>query len=428
MYNPNDPQRKLRRPQPSTTTTGTAQGPVPLAGPLTTPPALEVPSVQERMTRQGIAPAAEAIPMAQTPLAAQPNLPARPRTDTYRPAHLDSMEQYDPIAKARGDYIAPGRDIIGEELATPRRSFKQTLKTAGLGALQGLATGGIGGAIGGALGGAILGTASPRAARGYEFEMTQRPRIEEDLQRQMMLRKAQEEFETRNIGQAYTQEQMLGLRQGREAKAAMLPYEIEQAQSRSEAWRAQADRARRLPTTPTRTPRTQIITTRDAQGRPVQRAVDPEEMLRTGQALPVYERPRVGRGGGGGDGGDDFKGQARTKYMEFKGLENNLRDAAEQYTEAVRQARADIEETVRDRKAGVTEGEARSAAQSTADQKITEAQNRFNAAVNAARRAAAELKAGYPDQFEVYNETGAFQFSPEGWGASPWPVVKQRGK
>lgn len=427
MYNPNDPQRKLRRPQPLPTPLEraidqTRTAPVPAAGPLPNAPVLENPSITERAMSQGAIPTMRELPLQIGPA---PNVPARPRTDAYRPPHLDSMEQYDPIAKARGDYMAPGRDIIGEELATPRRSFKQTLKTAGLGALQGLATGGIGGAIGGALGGAILGTASPRAARGYEFEMMQRPRIEEDLQRQMMLRKAQEEFETRNIGQAYTQEQMLGLRQGREARAAMLPYEIEQAQSRSEAWRAQANRYNRPPATPTRTPRTQIITTRDAQGRPVQRAVDPEEMLRTGQALPVYERPRVGRGGGG----DDFKGQARTKYMEFKGLENNLRDAAEQYTEVVRQAQADIEKDVRNRDPKtVTEESARSTARTTANEKIKEAQNRFNAAVNAARRAAAELKAGYPDQFEVYNETGAFQFSPEGWGASPWPVVKQRGK
>lgn len=399
MYNPNDPQRKLRRPQPLPTPLEraidrTRTAPVPAAGPLPNAPVLENPSITERAMSQGAIPTMRELPSQIGPA---PNVPTRPRTDAYRPPHLDSMEQYDPIAKARGDYIAPGRDIIGEELATPRRSFKQTLKTAGLGALQGLATGGIGGAIGGALGGAILGTASPRAARGYEFEMMQRPRIEEDLQRQMMLRKAQEEFETRNIGQAYTQEQMLGLRQGREARAAMLPYEIEQAQSRSEAWRAQADRYNRPPVTPTRTPRTQIITTRDAQGRPVQRAVDPEEMLRTGQALPVYERPRVGRGGGGG-GEATLKTAARGNWEQFVEAEAQLRGAAQLYNQLQAQPPEDDPDALNKAK-----------------------ENYLRAFTNA--QAKAEVLASYPE-FEVYNTREAFNPASQ----TPWPYVKRRGK
>ena len=147
MYNPNDPQRKLRRPQPLPTPLEraidrTRTAPVPAAGPLPNAPVLENPSITERAMSQGAIPTMQELPSQIGPA---PNVPMRPRTDAYRPPHLDSMEQYDPIAQAREDY-----------LATPKRSFKQTLRTAGLGALQGLATGGIGGAIGGALGGAYL--------------------------------------------------------------------------------------------------------------------------------------------------------------------------------------------------------------------------------------------------------------------------------
>lgn len=100
-----------------------------------------------------------------------PNMPARPVSR-------------DPIQRAREEAIYGGRMQADLDIK-PKRGFWDIMKTAGVGALQGMATGGLGGAIGGALAGGIGSAISPEAGRGYRFDVMQRPRMEADIARQM---------------------------------------------------------------------------------------------------------------------------------------------------------------------------------------------------------------------------------------------------
>lgn len=100
-----------------------------------------------------------------------PNMPARPVSR-------------DPIQRAREEAIYGGQMQADLDIK-PKRGFWDIMKTAGVGALQGMATGGLGGAIGGALAGGIGSAISPEAGRGYRFDVMQRPRMEADIARQM---------------------------------------------------------------------------------------------------------------------------------------------------------------------------------------------------------------------------------------------------
>lgn len=79
------------------------------------------------------------------------------------------------------DVNRPGAPVVAKQ----NRGFGEILKTAGVGALQGLAAGGLGGAIGGALTGGIIQAASPEMGRGVRFDTLQRPRLERQQQQQI---------------------------------------------------------------------------------------------------------------------------------------------------------------------------------------------------------------------------------------------------
>ncbi len=90
----------------------------------------------------------------------------------------------DPISKARYDYNVAGLKRDGEGRLTDktdRGGWKGFLQNAGLGAIQGLASGqGLGGAVGGALTGGAAGLIAPQMARDARFSMLKEPQMMRD--------------------------------------------------------------------------------------------------------------------------------------------------------------------------------------------------------------------------------------------------------
>lgn len=158
----------------------------------------------------------------------------------------------DPIQRARNEAIYGGelQEQIGMK---PKRGFWDIMKTAGVGALQGMATGGLGGAIGGALAGGIGSAISPEAGRGYRFDVMQRPRMEADIARQMAYDKFGRE---QRLGEIDLRKRRAEAEQT-EAETRYLParYGQESAlrQSQIDRNKASAERDRRPPA-PRRTP------------------------------------------------------------------------------------------------------------------------------------------------------------------------------
>lgn len=152
-----------------------------------------------------IAPA-QVLP-SQANLAAKPQLSQAPAMGTQAPT--ESQRAMDAYAASRMAKMQPGRrmtdiDLAREEyinqgarpvldvnqagmpiVAKQRRGLGEILKTAGAGALQGLASGGISGAIGGALSGGIAQAVSPEAGRRLRFEALERPGLEQARQQQI---------------------------------------------------------------------------------------------------------------------------------------------------------------------------------------------------------------------------------------------------
>lgn len=102
----------------------------------------------------------------------------------------------DPLATAYEGYAADVPTTTGGRIL-------EALKTAGIGALQGVARnpqGGLGAAIGGAAAGGVMSAVSPRAGRALQFGTIEQPRIEGEMQRAEVQRKKQEEQEDRARG------------------------------------------------------------------------------------------------------------------------------------------------------------------------------------------------------------------------------------
>ena len=161
---------------PSTTS---PQTPAPLPATPTPPP----------MVRQGGATQGAAqipnVSMGSSPTMQQ--LPAyltSPDMPTMAPQRPRVSDTTDPIEKARLDAVYGGQ-MQADIGLKPKRSFWDTLKTAGVGAIQGMASGGgLGGAIGGALSAGIIGAVDPEAGRNFRFNTLQRPQMEQDQDRQ----------------------------------------------------------------------------------------------------------------------------------------------------------------------------------------------------------------------------------------------------
>lgn len=109
-----------------------------------------------------------------------PNLHATPGRGVSAPMHqaLSAMAR-------QGQYNQIVQNADTPIVAKQRRGFGEILKTAGVGALQGLAAGGFGGAIGGALTGGIAQAVSPEAGRRLRFESLERPELERARQQQI---------------------------------------------------------------------------------------------------------------------------------------------------------------------------------------------------------------------------------------------------
>lgn len=119
-----------------------------------------------------------------------PNLHATPGRGVSAPMHqaLSAMAR-------QGQYNQIVQNADTPIVAKQRRGFGEILKTAGAGALQGLAAGGLGGAIGGALTGGIAQAVSPEAGRRLRFESLERPELERA--RQQQIAEAQQEQQGR---------------------------------------------------------------------------------------------------------------------------------------------------------------------------------------------------------------------------------------
>lgn len=212
---------------------------------------------------------------------------------------------YDPIEKARYESamsgaktakpIDPNNPETFYQPQREKRGFWNTLKSAGVGALQGLASGqGLGGALGGAIAGGVIGGINPMVGRAMQFDAFERPRMEQDMIRQTQLDQLQRQRQMEQLGMSKTAAEI-----GRiEAETQALPGRETQRQrlteSQIEANKARAAAANRPPAK-----RLQRVRTPDEKGRPVDKFVPEEE----GASYPVYERPRLGRGGGGGGSG-----------------------------------------------------------------------------------------------------------------------------
>lgn len=206
-----------------------------------------------------------------------PNIPVRPRPR-------------DPVEQAREEAVYGGQMQRDLDIK-PKRGFWDIMKTAGAGALQGMASGGLGGAIGGALAGGIGHAVDPMAGRGYRFDLFQRPRMEADIQRQM----AYDKFGREQMrGQAELEQTMAQTEKTR-AEAAALPGREELARRAAEARigrdEAQTERYRQ-PAAPRYTP--------EEERRRAER--HEAEIKRINAQTQRALRPPVGRGGGGEGG------------------------------------------------------------------------------------------------------------------------------
>jgi len=235
---------------------------------------------------------------------------------------------YDPIEKARYESamsgaktakpIDPNNPETFYQPQREKRGFWNTLRSAGVGALQGLASGqGLGGALGGAIAGGVIGGINPMVGRAMQFDAFERPRMEQDMIRQTQLDQLQRQRQMEQLGMSKTAAEI-----GRiEAETQALPGRETQRQrlteSQIEANKARAAAANRPPAK-----RLQRVRTPDEKGRPVDKFVPEEE----GASYPVYERPRLGRGGGGGEGGERLTRSA----LNLEAQTENARIYAEQ--------------------------------------------------------------------------------------------------
>jgi hypothetical protein len=217
----------------------------------------------------------EMLTMPDTPVNV-PNTPARPVSR-------------DPIQRAREEAVYGGQMQADLDIK-PKRGFWDIMKTAGVGALQGMASGGgLGGALGGALAGGIGHAIDPMAGRGYRFDVLQRPRMEADIQRGM----AYDKFGREQMrGQAELEQTRAQTAKTR-AEAAAMPGR-EELQRRSVEARigrdeAQAQRYKQPPAL--------RYTPEEERRRAERHQADIKRIdAQTQRAL----RPSVGRGGGGG--------------------------------------------------------------------------------------------------------------------------------
>lgn len=224
-----------------------------------------------------------------------PNRPARPVSR-------------DPIERAREEAIYGGQMQADLDIK-PKRGFWDILKTAGVGALQGMASGGgLGGALGGALAGGVMSAASPEAGRGYRFDVLQRPRMEADIQRQMAYAKYNQDRMRAQAEIDQTIAQTGKTRAETEAIPGREELNRQHIRSGIEKNKAQTERYQRPPEP--RSPQRSLQRVAGANG-PDFAYITPENVA---QYKP-YQEPRAPRGGGGGGGNSDRR-PAQMRYQQ----------------------------------------------------------------------------------------------------------------
>lgn len=138
------------------------------------------------------APGALGTTPGKTPLPSRPPLQREGVPIPQLPGRPGGPQAYDPETSARYDYVMKGadwQDTNGD--GTPdkphfKRNWKDMLKNAGLGFLQGMGqTGSISGGLGGAVAGGAGTAISPQAGREYTFDMAYAPQMASQRERQM---------------------------------------------------------------------------------------------------------------------------------------------------------------------------------------------------------------------------------------------------
>ena len=211
---------------------------------------------------------------------------------------------YDPIEKARYEAamsnaktakpIDPNNPETFYQPLREKRSFWEGLKGAGLGALQGfLSTGSLGGALGGAVTGGVIRGVNPMLGRAMQFDMFQRPQMEQDMIRQMQLDQFMRQRQAEQLGQRKTQAEIARI----EAETQAIPGQEELRRANIQS---NIDYRKSRTQQPAK-PRGNYRLEPGQDGRMYRIDLD------TGQATPVegFTPPapaRAGRGGGGGGG------------------------------------------------------------------------------------------------------------------------------
>lgn len=284
---------------------------------------------------------------------------AAPATAATRPNPREIAQRE---AMARTSVVDPISQAQEQAGMRSKRGFWDILKTAGVGALQGLSSGqGLGGALGGALAGGTIAAISPERGGEYRFNMMERPRMEEEMNRRMQQEQFRRQQEQASLAGQKTAAEIEKL----QAEAADIPGRTASQRAReaaqTEYYKGRAE-AMRNP--------------KPAQRRYVYRAGSDGKLYQvdeeTRQATPVegLTLPATGRsGGGGGEDGErltrsalNLEAQtenARLKAEDFLSQLNAMQpDDSDEYTELKKNA----EESLRRyndlvRRLGLTYGE-----------------------------------------------------------------------
>lgn len=253
--------------------------------------------------------------------------PAGPQgtAPTAAPTRPDPREIAQQEAMARTSSADPISQAQEQAGMRSKRGFWDILKTAGVGALQGLSSGqGLGGALGGALAGGTIAAISPRRGGEYRFNMMERPRMEEEMNRRMQ----QEQFRRQQEQASLAGQKTAAEIQELQAKAADIPGRTTSQRAReaaqTEYYKGRAEAVRNPAPRPTRGDFALEV---GADGKMYR--IDRQ----TGNATPVegFRPAPSGRGGrGGGGGGEDGERLTRSA-LNLEAETENARLKAEDF-------------------------------------------------------------------------------------------------
>ena len=355
----------------------------------------EMPLTGPSTVRPMMAPETEAAPQMQ-------NLPATltaPDMSSMAPQRPRMSDTADSIEKARQEAVYGGQ-MQADIGLKPKRSFWDTLKTAGVGALQGMASGGgIGGAIGGALAGGITSAISPEAGRDYRFDILQRPRMERDQDRRAQQAKQIQALIKSGADVNLINAQIAKMGAETEAIPGRARLDEESRRSQMDVNQARAENYRN--------PRPKTTPEEDARIRERHEA----DMQRIKSTIERNKRPSS-RGGGGGGGG---------RRSSEAGERNKPTTGATAFAKMVEEALQDA------RKRAQTLTQLRQSRNPEDVAMIPDAERQAEAARDSYERLVNDLGSLYPEDYETGQGT---QAGPDGKLApiQGWPYFKARAR